>query len=219
MAARNSQTRRGIRRGEAPRLSWFPRPATAPMLAAPVLLLCGCTEVSETGRKGASRPSDSQEQLGTSIAALQADVADLRAEVDGLTEFGKRSAEEIAILEELVLAREEMYRRTHAMYEAETRGGSAEDEAAAGYYWCVAKSRLTAAKGDIEASLNHLQEAAAFAEKEVKATTARYETGTAQLETVVQAQAHRADAKLELARLRREHGLHSETKVRQDNGL
>jgi RND family efflux transporter MFP subunit len=105
---------------------------------------------------------------------------------------------EIESLTELVRAAEATWKRVHALYQAGSDRGSAPNETLARYHLADSKARLAMARGETTSAVTYYEEALRAAEELNRVMAALSEHGVIRLESLVNAQNIRANAKRNL---------------------
>ena len=112
-------------------------------------------------------------------------------------------AAEVANLQELVDSHQTMYSKIEALNKAGSPGGELASLLLAKYHLVVAKATLLEAKQQPSATIQKYQEAVAIANQYVPAIEKSYDAGRVVLESVLQAQKLRAEARQNLLRAQR----------------
>lgn len=112
-------------------------------------------------------------------------------------------AAEIEYLTELVEAYQTTWKRIFALQQAGAPGGEANNEAASRHRLCLARARLALARGDRAEAIKQYEVAVKAAETRVESCQAAYDSGSLTLDRVMDAQAERAETKLQLNQLKR----------------
>ena len=167
-----------------------------------IFLLFLFAEAGQNELSGATAPNK-MEQLTRMVAELRKEVYSLHARLDAFEESTSYDNTDIKILEELVAVRAYMHNKIFALQRLGQQGGEADKEAQARYYLAISKARLAHAKGDIQERLKEQEAAVEATEKWVNAVEKVYESGRVTLDPLLEAQAQRADAKLQLNRIRK----------------
>lgn len=158
---------------------------------------------SNAGAPPENGPSDLKE-LTAKVESLQKEIRVLRSNLDGLMQKESYTREEIGYLEEIVAAAEEAHKKALTLNRIATSGGETEKEAAAELRLALAKARLARARGALDEFDQASEAAIGAAEREVQAYQAAFDAQTVTSDVLLGAKARRAEAKLQLVRLRRE---------------
>jgi biotin carboxyl carrier protein len=118
-------------------------------------------------------------------------------------DLGQYTPEEIGYLTELVASYEAMWKQILARHEAGAAGGEAQNEAAARKRLHMARARLALAQRERSAAIEHYQSAIQAAVDQVSACQKAYQNGSASAQDLMEAEAERAELKLQLSRLKR----------------
>lgn len=135
------------------------------------------------------------------MAALAAEVAQLRGRLDDLSPESVFGPEDIPVLQELLALRLQAWQAVVGRYEAGAAGAD-EEIAARAAYW-MALARLHGASGEPAAAFAALEQAVRAAETRVHWSRKGHEMGTASQGDLFSAQADLAERRLELSRQRR----------------
>ncbi len=152
-------------------------------------------------RSGAGQTGSPGVQSGVeSLAALRAEVGQVSRRLRDLEypELRARDPREIQILQQLVDAREGLFKAVKAMHAAGATSSS--EVAAAHYHLAAARAELAWPKQDVHEAVSRLVEAADSAAEMTVLSRADYAAGKTTLVSVVEAQALWAKTKLALIR-------------------
>ena len=144
-----------------------------------------------------------EKEIRTVLGGINRELRQLRVDVDVLRGAKDLGANDIEYLVELVKAAESIHKRTIALMIGSVTGDPREPvgiEALVRYELFVAKARLAAAKGRLDASEEYHVAAVSAAEGAVKAHQMMFDDGGVRLELLLDSYRNRATGKIQLSR-------------------